>query len=50
VLTAIAAAHGFTYRANQNFVIITRNGEESRADMLTPVRPDDIIRVPERYF
>ena len=50
VLTAIAAAHGFTYRANQNFVIITRNGEESKADILAPIRPDDIIRVPERYF
>jgi protein involved in polysaccharide export with SLBB domain len=50
VLTAVATAHGFTYRANQNFVIITRNGEESRADMMSPIRPDDIIRVPERYF
>src|SRR6516225_10706573 len=28
VLTAVAAAHGYTYRANQNYVIITRNGEE----------------------
>jgi polysaccharide export outer membrane protein len=50
VLSAVAAAHGFTYRANQNFVIITRNGEESRADIMSPIRPDDIIRVPERYF
>lgn len=50
VITAVAAAHGYTYRANQNYVIITRNGEESKADMLSPIRPDDIIRVPERYF
>ena len=50
VLSAVAAAHGFTYRANQNFVIITRNGEESKADIMSQIRPDDIIRVPERYF
>ena len=50
VLSAVAAAHGYTYRANQNFVVITRNGEESRADITSPIRPDDIIRVPERYF
>jgi polysaccharide export outer membrane protein len=50
VLTAVAAAHGYTYRANQNYVIITRNGEERRADILSPIQPDDIIRVPERYF
>ena len=25
VITAVAAAHGYTYRANQNYVIITRN-------------------------
>jgi protein involved in polysaccharide export with SLBB domain len=50
VITAVAIAHGYTYRANQNYVIITRNGEESKADILSPIRPDDIIRVPERYF
>jgi polysaccharide biosynthesis/export protein len=50
VLSAVAAARGYTYRANQDYVIITRNGEDSRADILTSVQPDDIIRVPERYF
>jgi polysaccharide export outer membrane protein len=50
VLSAVAAAHGYTYRANQNYVIITRNGEEKRADILSSIQPDDIIRVPERYF
>jgi polysaccharide export outer membrane protein len=50
VLSAVAAVHGYTYRANQNFVVITRNGEESRADITSPIRPDDIIRVPECYF
>jgi polysaccharide biosynthesis/export protein len=50
VLSAIAAAHGYTYRANENYVIITRNGEPHRAGNLTAIQPDDIIRVPERYF
>jgi polysaccharide export outer membrane protein len=50
VLSAVAAAHGYTYRANQDYVIITRNGEERKADILSPIQPDDIIRVPERYF
>src|SRR5207302_8049839 len=50
VLSAIAAAQGYTYRANQDFVIITRNGEEKRADVFSSIQPDDIIRVPERYF
>jgi protein involved in polysaccharide export with SLBB domain len=50
VLSAIAAAQGYTYRANQNYVIITRNGQEGKADVLSSVEPDDIIRVPERYF
>ena len=48
VLSAVAAARGYTYRANQNFVILTRNGEDSRADILLFVQPDDIIRVLER--
>jgi polysaccharide export outer membrane protein len=50
VLSAVAAAHGYTYRANQNYVIITRNGEDARADVMSSIQPDDIIRVPERYF
>jgi polysaccharide export outer membrane protein len=50
VLSAIAAAQGYTYRANQDFVIITRNGDDGKGLALTPIQPDDIIRVPERYF
>ena len=50
VISAVAAAHGYTYRANQDYVIVIRNGEESRADVLSSKQPDDIIRVPERYF
>jgi polysaccharide export outer membrane protein len=50
VLSAVAAARGYTYRANEDYVIITRHGEDRRADILTSIQPDDIIRVPERYF
>jgi len=50
VLSAVAAAQGYTYRANQDYVIVTRSGANNRADILSSIRPDDIIRVPERYF
>jgi len=50
VLSAVAAAQGYTYRANQDFVIVTRNGEDNRAEVFLSIQPDDIIRVPERYF
>jgi polysaccharide biosynthesis/export protein len=50
VLSAVADAHGFTYRANQNFVIITRDGKDGKAGVMASIQPDDIIRVPERYF
>ena len=50
VLTAVAAAGGYTRRADQNFVIITRNGEDYRADFMTFIQPDDIIRAYERYL
>jgi polysaccharide export outer membrane protein len=48
VLSGVAAAGGYTYRADQNFVIITRNGENNRAELMTFIQPDDIIRVHER--
>jgi polysaccharide export outer membrane protein len=50
VLSAVAAARGYTYRANQDYVIITRKGEDKKADVFSAIQPDDIIRVPERYF
>jgi polysaccharide export outer membrane protein len=50
VLSAVAVAQGYTYRANQNFAIVTRNGENSKADAMSSINPGDIIRVPERYF
>jgi len=50
VLSAVAAAGGYNYRADQNFVIITRNGEDYRADLMTFIQPDDIIRANERWL
>ncbi len=46
VLTAAAVAGGYTTKANQNYVIITRNGKDYRADPTTPIQPGDIIHVP----
>src|SRR5215472_2203613 len=46
VLTAAAAAGGYTARASQDYVIITRNGIDYRADPTTRIQPGDIIRVP----
>jgi polysaccharide biosynthesis/export protein len=50
VLSAVADAQGYTYRANKDFVIITRDGKNGKAGVLASIQPDDIIRVPERYF
>jgi polysaccharide export outer membrane protein len=51
---AIAAAGGFTYRANQKKVFVQRGEESERSVQLrdSPVRvlPGDTIRVGERYF
>jgi polysaccharide export outer membrane protein len=50
VMSAVATAGGYTYRANENYVLLTRHGQEGRALPGTPIEPDDIIKVPERYF
>lgn len=53
-VTAVALAGGYTYRAKQDQVIITRtiDGEkqERSAPPNTMILPDDVIRVPERFF
>jgi hypothetical protein len=46
----VHGAGGYTRRADQNFVIITRNGEDYRADFMAFIQPDDTIRVYERYL
>jgi polysaccharide biosynthesis/export protein len=50
VRAAIALAGGFTYRANTNFVIVTRQKTEFRAPVSAVLRPDDVIQVSERYY
>ena len=50
VMSAVATAGGYTYRANESFVVVTRNGQERKASPDTPIQPDDVIKVPERYF
>jgi polysaccharide export outer membrane protein len=54
VLTAIALAGGYTYRASESSVYIRRKGSNQEqavpADQTTKVLPGDIIRVRERFF
>lgn len=54
VINAVALAGGFTYRARQSKVHITRandpNKKSTDAGPETPVFPGDVIEVPERYF
>jgi polysaccharide export outer membrane protein len=51
---AIALAGGYTYRANQSYVLLSRSGValDSRVALPTDMllMPGDNIRVPERYF
>jgi polysaccharide export outer membrane protein len=54
VLTAVAIAGGFTYRARTDVVSITRSAEgrkmEGRAPHTADVAPGDVIVVDERFF
>jgi len=54
VLNAVATAGGFTYRANETFILIrgADDQQESRVklDPTTKVLPGDTIRVDERFF
>lgn len=54
VMKAVAAAKGFTYRANTKRVYLQRAGEnEELLFALTPatvVSPGDTVRIPERLF
>ncbi|MDX2156400.1 MAG: polysaccharide biosynthesis/export family protein [Hyphomicrobiaceae bacterium] len=51
---AIAVAGGYTYRANQGYVILSRDGTSRETRVAMPndmlVMPGDNIRVPERFF
>ncbi|WP_299625774.1 polysaccharide biosynthesis/export family protein [Pelagibius sp.] len=54
VLTAVSISGGFTFRADQDLMSITRVVEgqisEFQADPLAYVQPGDVINVYERYF
>jgi polysaccharide export outer membrane protein len=54
VLTAVAIAGGFTYRAETDYASILRNTGshpvEGRAPRGTEIRPGDVIDIYERYF
>lgn len=54
VLNAVALAGGFTFRADEDDIEITRGGGEDEdpraAKLTTPVGPGDLIRVTERLF
>jgi len=52
VLKAVATAQGFTYRANEKTIFITRDLTNSEITVpltpSTPVRPGDTVRIAER--
>ena len=54
VLTAVATAGGFTYRASRTSVLIRHPGDDvwQEYSLGAPIliQPGDLIRVPERYF
>ena len=50
VITAVAMAGGFTYRAVQDEFLISRNGQQIPAGKETCVFPGDVIEVRERFF
>lgn len=52
VQKAVALAEGYTYRASESSVEITRAGKKFKVDVSpqTKVLPGDEIRIPERFF
>jgi len=54
VISAVAVAGGFTYRARKNRIRIVRGSGTSQveleADNDTPILPGDVIEIPERFF
>ncbi|NYZ17798.1 polysaccharide export protein [Azospirillum sp. RWY-5-1] len=53
-LSAVAMAGGFTYRAREDYVLVTRGADPEkqirRAPVTTAIMPDDVVRIAERYF
>lgn len=54
LVSAVAVAGGYTYRANEDFAVVERKQGDrvvkGRAAPDTPILPDDVIHVPERYY
>lgn len=52
IAKAVALAEGYTYRASESTVEITRGGKKVKVDVTpqTVVLPGDEIRIPERFF
>ena len=54
LVSAIALAGGYTYRANEDFAVVERKQGDrivtGRVLPDTPILPDDVIHVPERYY
>lgn len=50
VLSAVALAGGFTYRARESAVNVMRDGTEEKIPVGDPILPGDVITVNERFF
>jgi protein involved in polysaccharide export with SLBB domain len=53
VLNGVALAGGFTYRANQNNIVLQRGGTNAQPYAVTgttAILPGDVIEVKERFF
>jgi polysaccharide export outer membrane protein len=52
VQKAVALAEGYTYRASEGTVEITRGGHKFSLDVTPQIKvmPGDEIRIPERFF
>ena len=54
VISAVAVAGGFTYRARKNRIRIVRGSGDGQVELDanndTPILPGDVIEVPERFF
>ncbi len=54
VINAVAMGGGFTYRADEKNIFISRASDKEqnkkKADFRTPVMPGDVIKVEERFF
>lgn len=53
VVTAVAMAGGYTYRADEKGILLKRGGTDAKEAPVKEedaVQPGDVIRVPERFF